>query len=105
MAIVLCGFLEIRYYSATMLPLNKPALGDSKERAIFLDLKKAFDTVDQKILIDQLMKYGFKGIEWYNSYLSGRKQFCIVNGQASSIDKAIFGTPQGSCLGPILFII
>ena len=74
---------------------------------VFLDLKKAFDTVDHKILIDKLFKYGIKGKEreWFKSYLSGRKQFCSVNGQRSKTEGALCGIPQGSCLGPLLFIV
>ena len=74
---------------------------------VFLDLKKAFDTVDHKILIDKLFKYGIKGKEreWFKSYLSGRKQFCSVNGQRSKTKEVICGIPQGSCLGPLLFIV
>jgi len=53
------------------------------------------------------MKYSIKGtgIERFNSYLNGRKQFCTVNGQRSRIEKVICGIPQGSCLDPHLFII
>ena len=67
---------------------------------VFLDLKKAFDTVDHKILIDKLFKYGIKGKEreWFKSYLSGRKQFCSVNGQRSKTKEVLCGIPQGSCL-------
>ena len=74
---------------------------------VFLDLKKAFDTVDHKILIDKLFKYGIKGKEreWFKSYLSGRKQFCSVNGQRSKTEGVLCGIPQGSCLGPLLFIV
>ena len=74
---------------------------------IFLDLKKVFDTADHKILIDKLTKYGIKGkeIQWFQSYLRGRKQFCSVNGQRSRIEKVICSIPQGSFLGPLLFIV
>ena len=74
---------------------------------IFLDLKKAFDTVNHKILINNLMKYGITGkeIEWLKSCPSGRMQFCTVNGHKSRIQEGIGGIPQGSCLGPLLFIM
>ena len=67
----------------------------------FLDLKKAFDTVNHKMLINELMKYGVKGKE----IVSGRKQFCTVNGYKSRIEEVICGIPQGSCLGPLIFIM
>ena len=53
------------------------------------------------------MKCGIKGkeIKWFKSYLSGRKQFCTVNGQRSNMDYVNCGIPQRSCLGPLLFIV
>ena len=75
--------------------------------ALFLDLKKAFDTVDHEILISKLAKYGITGIEnnWYKSYLTNRSQYCSIDGQVSDIMEIDCGIPQGSCLGPLLFII
>ena len=74
---------------------------------IFLDLTKTFDTVDHKILIDKFVKYAVKGKEreWFKSHLSGRKQFCSVNGQRSDTEEVVCRIPQGSCLGPLLFIV
>ena len=75
--------------------------------ALFLDLKKAFDTVDHEILISKLAKYGVKGREnnWLKSYLTNRSQYCSIDGQVSDIMEIESGIPQGSCLGPLLFII
>ena len=74
---------------------------------IFIDLKKAFDTVDHKILLKKLKMYGVTGLEydWFTSYLDNRKQFCRVDGTSSGVRGINCGVPQGSCLGPLLFLI
>ena len=74
---------------------------------IFIDLKKAFDTVDHKILLKKLKMHGVTGLEhdWFTSYLDNRKQFCRVDGTSSGVRGINCGVPQGSCLGPLLFLI
>ena len=73
----------------------------------FIDLRKAFDTVDHKILLQKLRVYGLAGkeISWFQSYLEDRRQCCKVNGHLSKLEKINFGVPQGSYLGPLLPLI
>ena len=74
---------------------------------IFLDLKKAFDTVNHKILVKKLYSYGIRGqlINWFKSYLENRSQYVTYNERRSDIKDVICGVPQGSILGPLLFEI
>ena len=74
---------------------------------VFIDLKKAFDTVDHKILLHKLDHYGFRGVinKWFSSYLQGRIQTTQIDLYTSARKDTTCGVPQGSVLGPLLFLI
>ena len=74
---------------------------------VFLDFSKAFDTVNHNILLMKLEHYGIRGIanEWFRSYLDNRQQIVTVNGISSAKCGTLCGIPQGSVLGPLLFLL
>ena len=80
---------------------NKFAIG------IFLDVKKAFNSLDRNILLEKLKYYGISGNEWnwFRSYLSNRRQLTVYENFNSDLKNVNFGVPQGGIISPILFLI
>ena len=70
--------------------------------SVFLDISKAFDTIDHAILCKKLEYYGLRGIidDWFRSYLSTRSKFIPIDGSQSNPTPVLYGVPQGSISGP-----
>ena len=106
------SFISLPSISILILPI----ITDKIQRAIesrlyscevFLDLSKAFDTVDHCILLAKREHCGIRGIaaHWFHSYMTDRQQFVSVNNSSSDCLPIACGVPQGSVLGPLLFLI
>ena len=74
---------------------------------ILIDFRKAFDTVEHSILLNKSHHYGIRGtaLQWFNSYLTNRYQYVNYNNTTSNMKQIVCGVPQGSILGPLLFLL
>lgn len=91
-------------YSSILKSLEK----NEKVLAVFCDLSKAFDTLNHTILLKKLNHYGIRGValEWFTNYLKERKIYTYFNNtESTSTENVEYGVPQGSVLGPLLFIL
>ena len=105
------GFRPGRSCEHALLKAQDELLDSLNKRQVsillLIDFSKAFDMVEHDILIDKLHNYGIRGttLQWFKSYLSDRTQFVTIDGVDSDIKHMEYGVPQGSILGPLLFII
>ena len=100
---------SVKHALTSLTELIRKALDEDKFAlcGVFIDLQKAFDTVDYNILLSKLYHYGVKGTphQWFKSYLTDRQQYTTINHQNSSLSNIKYGVPQGSVLGPLLFLL
>ena len=104
-----CGFRRNHSTTTALIKIRDDIIKSMQKGeitlAVFADFSKAFDTVDFSTILMKLNKLGFSKstLHWFLSYLSGRKQFVQVDNNQSTLLDVLFGVPQGSVLGPVLF--
>ena len=104
------GFRSLHSTSTRLTDITNTLLqgiDKGNSQAVFLDLTKAFDTLDHSVLLDKLASLGFSkaSVQWFKAYLTDRTQSVVVNGSTSDPQSISFEDPQGSLIGPLLFII
>ena len=95
------ALMEIKEHTKESIDKGKFGCG------VYIDLRKAFDTVNHSILFKKMEHYGVRGVllEWFKSYLTGRNQYVFYNGESSDLKPISCEVPQGSVLGPLLFLL
>ena len=105
------GFIKGRSTEQAMLDITLKIIDAIENRifsiGLFLDLSKAFDSISHKILLKKLSYYGIRGVplRLIQSYLENRFQYVVYNDSASNLQTVTYGVPQGSVLGPLLFLL
>ena len=104
------GFRQQYSTSHTLINITeniRKALDGNIGYGVFVDLQKAFDTVDHQIFLAKLNHYGIRGVsnDWFKSYLFNRNEYVSINGYEPGLAALNCGVPQGSVLGPLLFLL
>ena len=101
------GRADMGHKHRNMPFVDRAISSDKYMIGVFLDFRKAYDTVNHFTLLQKLYRYGVRGhiLNWLKSYLTDKQQFISVNNNHSSKNCITCGIPQGSVLGPLLFLI